>query len=279
MPSTIRLHGKTGQQQLQGVSTSRLVCVRSPQSSVEDLHDGIKVRRNVGALSNGLSVSLYCEPLWTDQASVEGYPSVDQWIYCSCMTYGKIMLFKRGLKRTRGGMDVSGGEKKGRIKSRGSLEDSEKQQNRFRLRFCASCRASQARNRPRVSCCRYLPLVPRGLLCPLGWFDVCPTLSESRPTILNEPSHPTFPALPRPALRLRVEAFSACTNQWATSCMKSPALGKHPSHCRHSVALHRKLRGRIHVVFITWDQSLVCGCRIRLKLLTYNMRMIFTYST
>lgn len=74
----------------------------------------------MGALSNCLSASLYCKPPWTDQASDEGYPSVDiisKWPNgYTRMTSGKKMLFKRKLKRTWGGMDVSRGGKKGRIK-------------------------------------------------------------------------------------------------------------------------------------------------------------------
>lgn len=116
-------------------------------------------------------------------------------------------------------------------------------------------------------------LLPQsGLLCPGSWFDVCSStlpsspLSDSRPPFPSRPvavqAHPSSSRV-RPrfleyrGLRVRRRIFkcavlwasatSACADPQATSCMRSPVLLKHPSHRRHSVTLHRKLSGCMHV--------------------------------
>lgn len=63
--------------------------------------DGIKVRRIMGALTNCLSVSLYCKPPCPDQGSDGGYPST-RILYVWPSGYKK-MLFKRRWDVSRGG--------------------------------------------------------------------------------------------------------------------------------------------------------------------------------
>lgn len=130
----------------------------------------------------------------------------------------------------------------------------------------------------------YLPLVPNKQVCS-AYSVVLMSVPALAHTVLyqtpghpfhlklSKPTHPTL-SLCRLAQVLKyqavtAEAFSMCPNPRATSCMKSPSLRKHPSHSRHSLILHRKLSGCMHVhthvvpacisykVFKTWDQQCV----------------------
>lgn len=109
------------------------------------------------------------------------------------------------------------------------------------------------------------------LLSQVHWFDVCSSkqpssssLSDSRPPFPSNPkfvqAHPPYPEQlsPGPQISGRewggvfkcavfwVSATSVCADPQATSCMKSSALRKHPSHRRRSLTLHRKLSGCMH---------------------------------
>lgn len=122
------------------------------------------------------------------------------------------------------------------------------------------------KNRPRVSCWRYLPpvLIAHGLMYVPANPPFISALSDTGHLCLaiRTLSKPTHPFPPRSSVQdlkywarelvLKCAVFwlaatSMCADPKATSCMRSPLLRKHPSHRRHGPAVHRKLWGRMHV--------------------------------
>lgn len=146
----------------------------------------------------------------------------------------------------------------------GSAGDSEKLQSCVWFGFLAVRHGPK--NRPRVSCWRYLPPVPiaHGLMYvpanPL-FISALSDTGHLSPAIrtLSKPTHPFPPCSSVQDLKYWARelvlkwavswspATSMCADPKATSCMRSPLLRKHPSHRRHGPAVHRKQWGCMHV--------------------------------